>query len=721
MPKVTFLTPQTQESGLDQLIRTIEFDFDDIRNFFNDTYKNLAPWFEKIHENSSDASFFRPGQRLSCLAAELKNFYHTENKTIDDYAVSSREVFSLVYDLSSVLSSAKIGAALGTILLPGIGTAAGLAAGATLGNYSKRYLISSVSSGIDFLIDKIPDHRFFAPIKEIGKRAVKTAAITGGSVGCIPLIAGGLVSGTAQKLAGTEQKTNRYNLFKSVSLFAEAMLCANSGFNGINNINSFFDYSPVSQDNSDSIMRNYPLEIPKDRTDEFSGDGICELSATSPDPDCHHSFIPLAFSPVQKEPEPAENTFLIYMSGDNNLGFDHNKEDDNPPATIADMQEMAEGLEEFDETDKAPRIFVLYDGPEDKDNKLYLINKSDKNAFYSAKSYSEELNMGDPDVLVKEVKYVIDEYPTERLNLIIWGHGNGILDFSGDSLHGLSEQVPEFRNVGYDRSHDDSLTESELRQAVEQISHHFQKPIDIIGFDACQMQMAEIASAFGQHAGIIAGTSQNMPYSGTPYHTWLNNLADVTEITPEKTAKAWVEAYGEEHTRHFSAMKIPNQDFYEKVDAFSGVSIAIIDEYDDEDENIREPFFHAKRLTPKTNDYYDLKTYLEVVMKRFAEDEKWIDKKDIENLQESAEDLIEYLNESTIANHRGEDEFTGFSIYIGKGYEGNYTDTLFAKETLWDEFLDAIYTNNNEDSISLFYENTPGIVSLQNPHFPSSM
>ena len=143
---------------------------------------------------------------------------------------------------------------------------------------------------------------------------------------------------------------------------------------------------------------------------------------------------------------------------------------------------------------------------------------------------SEKMNMGDPASLAGFLRYAQEMYPAKEYALILWDHGGGPLDglcwdeqYSADHLS-MAELTEALRETGFDR-----------------------RKLRWIGFDACLMGSAEVASAMAPFAEYMVSSQAEEPPTGWNY-AFLRGLG--TDRDPEETGRRIVETYfaGEEDT-----------------------------------------------------------------------------------------------------------------------------------------------------------------------------
>ena len=151
-------------------------------------------------------------------------------------------------------------------------------------------------------------------------------------------------------------------------------------------------------------------------------------------------------------------------------------------------------------------IIVIYDGLSQNDSRVYYVN----HGSLSTISNPGELNMGDPNTLKNTVTTIYNTYPAEKYALVFWNHGTG---WHKDRPEGPTKYVCSDWGSG-----DDALTNSELDNALSYIrSNTGTSKIDMLGFDACLMQMIEIAYYIKDHALVMVGSEETESAEGWDY------------------------------------------------------------------------------------------------------------------------------------------------------------------------------------------------------------
>lgn len=188
-------------------------------------------------------------------------------------------------------------------------------------------------------------------------------------------------------------------------------------------------------------------------------------------------------------------TVMVFLSAANNLY----------PFAIPNVNQMEKVTSEdvrfvlqWKET-KTRYPSATFDG-----TRRYLVKKdnSDSVASQVVQNMGSGIDMGKPETLKEFIKWTKANYPADRYALVVWSHGNG---WQADAL-----QRP-VRATSYDDEFMSAIKVWELPAALQ--GEHF----DVISFDACLMQMLEVASEIKPFTDYIAASAENTPGSGYPY------------------------------------------------------------------------------------------------------------------------------------------------------------------------------------------------------------
>jgi len=260
-------------------------------------------------------------------------------------------------------------------------------------------------------------------------------------------------------------------------------------------------------------------------------------------------------------------TILLWVAGDNNLS-DYGQLD----------------LEELKVVGTGPKLNLVaqYDREGSTGTRRYLLRKG---TTLEADAVADlgETNTGDPACAIDFFTWGIKTYPSDQVMCVLWNHGSGIdetdvyrrarrMGGGGQALtrrHARAiassklsralfsttvEQAIEERAIAYDDTSRDFLDNAELAKVIDTVVKNTKRKIDIVGFDACLMNMIELGYQLRGNVGRIVGSEEVEPGNGWPYDKVAAAAARAASATPEKVAAAVVSSY------IASYKKDPNED-----------------------------------------------------------------------------------------------------------------------------------------------------------------
>ena len=221
-------------------------------------------------------------------------------------------------------------------------------------------------------------------------------------------------------------------------------------------------------------------------------------------------------------------TVLVYMSADNNLD----------PFGLDDWQEM-----ESANVDDAGwlRVFLLIDRDQSgawSDTRLYEIHNGASTELdgmhlgISAGGSSDELNMGDPATLSNFIMDVKDTVGGGSYYTILWDHGDGWRSTGMIDDPGF---VPKM--VCDDETSGDWLYTQEVGTAVAG------QGLSLIGFDACNEGMVEIAYELRNDAQVMVGSEEMEPGQGWDYLDLLAQFKVEASPNPQRFGQLAVDTF----------------------------------------------------------------------------------------------------------------------------------------------------------------------------------
>ena len=411
-------------------------------------------------------------------------------------------------------------------------------------------------------------------------------------------------------------------------------------------------------------------------------------------------------------PNPKQWTILVWMAGDNDLesyGRD-------------DIQE----LKRVGSTADVDVVVQLDTMRDDRTRRYHL---------HSGTSLDEdvvqdlgETNTGDPQVAIDFFTWGLSQYPAKHSLAVIWNHGSGIDEtdvYRRAATRGITvERRPRpsphtlprsrvraivsrrFRRalfsttidaaiarraIAYDDTSRDFLDNIELQKVLATVRQRTKRKLDLLGFDACLMNMVEVAYQLRNAVGFIVGSEEAEPGDGWPYDKILADLAAKPSMTPPElgatVVRRYVESYRAEAVTQ-SLLDIARLPAVARVvDALAGALLAAI----------KTPVEYAAVTKAVLNaQSYDVKDFIDLAdlceqLKKRSKSTK---------VKETAQATIEALKSGdgrlvAAEQHRGSRvrRSSGASIYFPRGEATvAYGRLDFAKATRWGALIRA-YTS----------------------------
>jgi hypothetical protein len=140
---------------------------------------------------------------------------------------------------------------------------------------------------------------------------------------------------------------------------------------------------------------------------------------------------------------------------------------------------------------------------------------------------TKTVDMGDYKRVVDFMKWSKEKFPAKRYMLIIWNHGTGWMD-----------PRKEGKGISFDDETGNYIRTPQIGQILKE-----SYKVDILAFDACLMQMAEVAYEVKDYADVIVGSEETVPGLGYPYDLFLGAMAKKPAMTNEQTGAIMVEAF----------------------------------------------------------------------------------------------------------------------------------------------------------------------------------
>lgn len=370
-----------------------------------------------------------------------------------------------------------------------------------------------------------------------------------------------------------------------------------------------------------------------------------------------------------QESQPAEKKkwlVILYSAGDNNLYS----------ALFDDLDEL-EGVG----SDKNTHIVSIADqgkyGTAWKGAKIFYLQADAEKGKINSPVIENlgHVNMADPEFMGQKIGELIKKYPADYVTVIISDHGGG---WEG----AIEDDHPNYKFMSL----------KEIKQALQKAVEIGGKKIDVLGWDACLMAMAEVGYELKDVAKYMVASEQTEGADGWPYGTiFSSTLKDVLkvaqqmmltniEVEPQDFAKMIVKAAQNftHSIKTLSAVDLEKaQEVANKVDELAKAIL-----------NNPDSFQKIRNAMTKTEKFYgtfrDLGHFAKLLQTLDVKDE--IKQKAVELEKALAEYVIKEFHTNAHPNA------TGVSVEMPTYYgpSSSYNETEFAKNTNWDEMLKKV-------------------------------
>jgi hypothetical protein len=252
-------------------------------------------------------------------------------------------------------------------------------------------------------------------------------------------------------------------------------------------------------------------------------------------------------------------TVMVWMAGDNNFESLGNQD-------LAEMKRVGS-------TDDV-NVLVQFDRMKDGRTRRYKVTRGD-GADGDIVQELGETSTGDAEVAIDFFRWGIERYPASRLLGVIWNHGARIDDSDVDRQAGstaiggngngrgdegtlrralpgrhrpalfgtTSAQATNGRATVFDDTSRDFLDNLELKRVLAEVTRQTGRTLDVLGLDACLMNMIEVAYQMRGTAQVMVGSEELEPGSGWPYDGVLDLITTRPTITAPELGQNIVRLY----------------------------------------------------------------------------------------------------------------------------------------------------------------------------------
>ena len=333
-----------------------------------------------------------------------------------------------------------------------------------------------------------------------------------------------------------------------------------------------------------------------------------------------------------------------------------------------------------------------------------LLIKKDKNPNKITSPVVQEtkvVDMGDYKRAVDFVKWSKEKYPAKRYMLIVWNHGSGWMD-----------PRQEQKGISFDDETGNYIRTPQIGLILKEAGK-----VDILAFDACLMNMAEVAFEVKDDAQVIVGSEETVPGLGYPYDLFLGAMAKKPSLSTEDTGAVMVEAF----KMFYDALKKGGQLSALRASKLDGLAVKVSEFARLTKESGDLEAMKAARNgvirydavgassdpEMKISFYGDLSQFVQLAAANLKESDK------AAAIKASAAGIQAYIDKELVIDNKasgknrvGRDlaESKGISVYLPpvenriaqerlEGiFEGKYADFAFDKATGWHDFVTFLYT-----------------------------
>jgi hypothetical protein len=367
---------------------------------------------------------------------------------------------------------------------------------------------------------------------------------------------------------------------------------------------------------------------------------------------------------------PAEWTIMVFGNGKNDL----------EPFLLKDLNEM----EKIGSTDQVNIIVEAgriagYDASDGdwKGVRRYRMTKDSDTRKVSSKVLADlgDKDMGAYQSVIDFAKWAKAAYPAKRYMLIFWNHGAGWTK-SGERII--------TKGISYDESSGNHINTPQMGLIMKALGK-----TDVVGTDACLMQMAEVNYEIKDSVEYIVASEETEPGDGYTYDLFLGPVVAKPAMTAMEVGKAAVNGYA----NHYDGIDQGYTQSLVKASAMNQLP-ALTDAFGAAVMAANEKALAKTSRDATINFAYDENRDLYDFVRRVVAGTK------SDEVKTKGQALMTFITGSLVTHNRtrndkggywsGPKEYTlakGIAAYFPKASLGaGYTDLAWAKVSKWDEF-----------------------------------
>ena len=374
-------------------------------------------------------------------------------------------------------------------------------------------------------------------------------------------------------------------------------------------------------------------------------------------------------SPFPASRAPYGWTYMVYMSGDNNL-------EDDLILNFNQMEAVGSGpglniVVQFDRSSE-------YDTTNGdwNDTRRFMVEKDYVPALITSPSIMDlgEVDMGRPESLRDFIVWAIGNFTAKRYYLDLAGHGGGWRDGTCNDFESSS-----------------SLDMGELKRALREAQAITGVVIDCVGFDQCLMAQLEVYYEVKSASDVLVGAEDLIPSEGYNYtrimeELWLHWDIDAAGLG-ETIVSTFFDEYGHDNERAHSSVDAEALDarlapaVTQLGQSLAAVALSLHDQL-----KLARDYSRAFYYT----DYIDLGNFTERLLHYLPANAT--------AQRDAAIDVRRAVNATVLANDHGtgREGSEGVSIYFPEfSVPFSYDRLTLSREQGWASFLDAFFDNED--------------------------
>jgi len=413
----------------------------------------------------------------------------------------------------------------------------------------------------------------------------------------------------------------------------------------------------------------------------------------------------------------AHTLFMVYMAADNNLHY----------FAWNNIKQMAT----IGSNNNVKIVIQLNEPGAHKKTQRYLIEKNKAILLNQPQvAAGKKFNMGDPKTLIDFCNTTIERFPTKHIVLVLWDHGTGYLDplkaksaniyelfqlnhedmmLELNRNHEFIERIdPEgdCRGICFDETYHSYLSNQKIDLALKQICKKMNRKFDLIGLDACMMQMTEQANLLQPYTNLMVSSQEVELGAGWNYKHVLRPF-NQQALSPTDLAKHIVSVYQKVYAQitHDYTLSAANLNelppLLKSIHNIGGHLISCLQKQ--KNNSVRNTLLHCRSKRACTcfdePSYLDLGHFYQNILDNLHKFQLSGDHHLINELRKELNNSIQQIRKIIFANVTGKNlkRACGISIYFPeKRIHSSYSKSLFASSNRWADFVQHFVQRQEE-------------------------